>query len=288
MNRQPDPSSPDLLTVVQVLQELYSDSQDVVEIESLAAEILIYVQRARMELASLPDIVKVIAANYLRDGQRVQHLLQNPDSPVWGEVLTQVFNFAAKHSLYPKDTEAISWPDLDAFEDIKRNLRSYNFTGSLDHWITVAIVNRLRRYWRDRKSLSAGGRGFKSKSERESDAAEGDAEPPTLTLLSLDHLLELGVPFELKLDAEPRSVARDVENTELWRCINEAVLRLAERKQDELLPLIWFAVVDRGWRLREVADIFDLTISQVHRRIEQTRAYLRADPDVRQWLPVVD
>ena len=86
------------------------------------------------------------------------------------------------------------------------------------------------------------------------------------------------------MECDGVAVARHVEDAELWHLVGQTVHRLAERRRDELLATVWYAVVDRGWRLREVADLFGLTISQVHRRIEAVRDYLRHSPDVRQWL----
>jgi RNA polymerase sigma factor (sigma-70 family) len=272
---------PDLLIMCNVLQTLYRETYDDATIAALAEEIAPYVERSRMPLE---EAVEKIAPNYLRDGQRVQLLLSQPSSPDWDMVLEQVIAFASKHSLYPRDTEATSWPDLDAYNDVRRNLSSYNFEGSLDHWITVAVVNRLRRYWRDRKSLSAGGPGFKQRGGREADDAEHDHDPPKVVSLSLEQLIEQEWPLVGAQARDAASVVRDVEDAELYRLMWEAVSTLAVRKRDALLPALWHVVIEQGWRLREAAESFGLTISQVHRRIEQTRSYLREDPAVRQWL----
>lgn len=276
---------PDLLIICNVLQTLYRGVYDDATLATLAEEIAPYVERSRLPLA---EAVEKIAPNYLRDGQRVQLLLSQSSSADWDAVLEHVIAFASKHSLYPRDTEATSWPDLDAYADVRRNLASYNFEGSLDHWITVAVVNRLRRYWRDRKSLSAGGPGFKQRGGREGDDSEHDHEPPKAVSLSLEQLIEQEWPLVGAQTREATSVMRDVEDAELNRLMCEAVSQLAARKRDALLPVLWHVVIEQGWRLREAADNFGLTISQVHRRIEQTRSYLREDPAVRQWLRLAE
>lgn len=283
MKKQLDSTQPDRSAILAILQDLYQEQISAHDLEVLSAQILPYVERSRTQDVPLKETVEKIARNYLRDGARVHHLLEHEQSAAWQDVLEQIVAFATRHALFPRDTEAIGCPDLDAYADIQRNLRTYNFEGSLDHWIIVTVVNRLRRYWRDRKSLSAGGPGFKRKAEREG-GGEGAQEPGSVTPLSLDQINESNCTLLGAQEAGSTSVARDVEETELRRVIVEQVEALAERKRDDLLPLIWYAVVEQGWRLREVADIFGLTISQVHRRLEQTRLHLRQSPTVRQWL----
>jgi DNA-directed RNA polymerase specialized sigma24 family protein len=42
-------------------------------------------------------------------------------------------------------------------------------------------------------------------------------------------------------------------------------------------------MTEQGLKLREAADMLGLTISQVHRRVEQAREHLRRSPRVVQW-----
>lgn len=281
MNRELAPELPDVSIVLYTLTSLRGDRYTAAALEDLAQAILCYVQRSRLPL---PEAVDKIVTNYERDGARVQQLLDQPTSAEWDAVLEHVIGFASRHSLYPKDTEATSWPDLDAYHDVRRNLHSYNFEGSLDHWVTVTVVNRLRRYWRDQQSLSAGGPGFRKRPDREADDTESDHARPKGGPLSLDRMLESDWSIVGAQASDNVSVAHDVEDAELRRMTAAAVRTLATRRRDDLLPLIWDVVVERGWRLREVAESLGLTISQVHRRIEQTRCYLRRDPAVQQWL----
>lgn len=285
MKRELAPEPPDVSIVLHVLVTLRGEHDDLARLDQLARAIVFYVQRSRLPLV---EAVEKIVTHYEQEHARVQHLLDHPSSAAWSSVLEQVIGFASRHSLYPRDTEATSWPDLDAYQDVRRNLHSYNFEGSLDHWVTVAVVNRLRRYWRDRQSLSAGGPGFRSKSDGETNDGESDRERPKTASLSLHEIPEGDWRMVGTTTAQVASVAHDVEDAELRRVTAAAVHTLARHRRDELLPLIWDVVVERGWRLREAAESLGLTISQVHRRIEQTRSYLRRDPSVRQWFQCLD
>jgi hypothetical protein len=198
-------------------------------------------------------------------------------------VLSHVVAYARSRSLFPQDQDATGWPDLDAYDDIRERLHEYNFEGPLDAWMSVVISSRLRRYWRDRQALSAGGGGFKSASERDTARAAGF---PVARILHLSLDQPLGdddrAVSEWLTHATPL-VAETVEDAELSRIVAAEVKALASRG-DPLLAEIWNAVVDRQMRLREAAECYGLTISQTHRRVERVRTHLKHSPQVRQWL----
>lgn len=268
-------------SVLHLLQPIYGSSLDPAALESLACAILPYLQRTTLPLS---DAVSKIACHYLQDGARVQRLVADPEAPEWQSVLTQVLTFATKHALYPDDCDATSWPDLDAYRDIQVKLRSYNFEGSLDSWVTVTILNRLRRFWRDRQALSAGGPGFSYKATRTPDSAPAERPAAGRALqYSLEALADDEQLAAERLGSDLASVGYCVEAAELHRMIEEAVRTYALHKHDAQIPQIWHAVVDQQFKLREASDRFGLTISQVHRRLEQVRAYLRQDPHISLW-----
>jgi DNA-directed RNA polymerase specialized sigma24 family protein len=210
--------------------------------------------------------------------------MADQDCPEWQAVLTQVLVFATKHALYPDDIDATSWPDLDAYQDIQIKLPTYNFEGSLDSWVTVTILNRLRRFWRDRQALSAGGPGFKYKTGAAAAPAPADQSlAPKLYQFSLDQIADDEWLIAESHSADQFSVGSRVEDAELQRIVAEAVHDFALQKHDIQFQQIWHAVVERQLKLREASLYFGLTISQVHRRLEQVRAHLRQDPRVAHW-----
>lgn len=268
--------------VTQLLEPAYGLSLDPNALAALALEILPYLRRSQLPLRAATD---KIAHHYLQDSARVRRLTDDPNGPEWQAVLTQVLSFAARHALYPDDSDATTWPDLDAYGDIQRKLSSYNFEGSLDSWVTVTILNRLRRFWRDRQALSAGGLGF-YRSRPLDDAAS--AGPRGARTMSLEQLVDQEVLTAGPLRSDYRSVGHDVEDAELRRVVFGAVRAYALEKQDVQLVHIWHAVVEQQFKLREASDYFGLTISQIHRRLEQVRAYLRQDAHVSLWFELGD
>ena len=150
--------------------------------------------------------------------------------------------------------------------------------------MTVTILNRLRRFWRDRQALSAGGPGFKYKTVN--GIAPVSVDPPVLSKvhqLSLDAIADDEWLAAESLGAVQISVGHCVEDAELQRIVAEVVHDFAVQKHDEQLQQIWHTVIEEQLKLREASVHFGLTISQIHRRIEQVRAHLRQDPRVTQW-----
>lgn len=256
---------------------------DHTELIALVDAITPYLERS---LLPLPVAVARITSNYLRDGARVRQLLVSQDAPEWQTVLTQVCSFATQNRKYPSDIDASSWPDLDAFEDIRRKLHSYNFEGSFDNWILVTVVRRLARFWRDQQSLRMGGAGLLQRAEREAARELGDQHGgPRARQRSLDQLHDHDLQL---IETFQPSVAELVETAELQRLLDHKVRAYAAARNDPTLALIWHGVVNQRLKLREVAAHFGLSIAQVNRRIEQVRAHLRQDPTLIHWLKTTD
>lgn len=265
----------------QCLQSIYGDQYDRVTLETLEGAIEPYLQRTRLPRV---EAVQRISMNYLQDGARVKQLLSDSTGDEWQVILAQVVEFARQHALYPKDIEATSWPDLDAYEDIRRKLPSYNFEGSLDSWLTVTVVNRLRRYWRDQQALRVGGIGFAHIVELRR-SVDGDLLRRAQRL-SLDALTRDGFLLIDTMESTEPLIEDMVENAELRALVEQQVNAFATRKNDPLLSNIWYLAMDQQLKLREIAEQSGLSISQVHRRIQQVRDYLRENPRLREWLDV--
>lgn len=280
MNRRLYAALPDSSSVMATLQPLYAGQLDHADLALLAHAITPYLARTDLPWA---EAINKISFNYLRDGVRVQRLLSDAKAPEWESVLTNVLMRASQHRLYPRDTDATTWPDLDAYADIQRKLPSYNFEGSLNSWISIIVVNRLRRYWRDRQAISVGGSGFKTKAEREI-AKEKSTSPAKTQHYSLEKVMDHDWFMAHPLTAGYNSVVERVEATELRRLVVQSIERLAVYKQDTLLPSIWESFVEQRLKLREIAALFGLTVAQVYRRIEQVRLHLRQDPVLNTWL----
>lgn len=272
----------DPAAVLDLLQAECGADFDQAELVALVPAITPYLERS---LLPLPVAVVRITHHYLRDGARVRRLLANPDEPEWQTVLELVYRFATHNRMYPSDIEASSWPDLDAFDDIRRKLRSYNFEGSFDSWILVTVVRRLARFWRDQQSLRMGGTGIVPRAEREAARALGSYQTgPRASQRSLDQLHDHDHPLLDLLEAAQPSVADLVETAELQRLLDHSVQAYAARRNDPTLALIWHAVINQRMKLREVAVQFGLSIAQVNRRIEHIRTHLRQDPTLLHWL----
>jgi hypothetical protein len=256
------------------------------DLPALLDAIAPYLQRTALPLSlAIPRI----AGNYLRDGTRVRKLLSSPDEPEWQCVLEQVHAFATHHRMFPADSDATTWPDLDAFEDIRRKLDSYNFEGTFDSWIGVTVVRRLTRFWRDQQALRMGGAGIQPKAVREAAREQGSYQPgPRARQRSLDELQHDEVQLVELLQADQPSVAEQVEAAELQRLLNRQVHAFATARNDPALASIWHAVVNQHMKLREVGVQFGLSIAQVNRRIEQVREFLRHDPSLIHWLKTAD
>lgn len=275
-----DRSSNDPFEVQQVLHTAFGQCLGPAALQMLQRSIEPYIRRTRLPM---PEAVTVIAKNYLHDGARVQELLAGVDTDAWHDVLKQVVAFARRHYLYPTEAEATSWPDLDAFDDIRRKLPTYNFEGSLDSWITVTVLNRLRRFWRDQQAKRSGGAGFPSKGARDVQVNYARPPAPRTTQQSLDAVDASGMHTMDGLEGAESPVADSVEELELQRLVAKVVRSLAASKQDPLLPLLWQMVGEHEWKLREAAERSGLTTAQVHWRITQLKAYLREDPGLREW-----
>ena len=199
-------------------------------------------------------------------------------------MLHQVISYAARQSQFPNDAEATNWPDLDAYSDIQHKIASYNFEGNFDHWITVTVANRLRRFWRDQQAIRVGGPGIRTKAHREREGDNAPSAPPRASVVALP----LNGLAEQRIATNDELVAEQVEAAELRRIVAHSLTVMGAQKQDTQLPLLWFALVDQQLKLREIAARFDLTISQVHRRIESMRTHLRQDPALQRCLGRVD
>lgn len=269
----------DLSRVPDMLQPLVGAELTPTELATLVGNIRPYLNRTRLPLE---HAVPRIAGHFLRDGARVRELLAARESPAWQDILMHVVAFARSSSLFPEPWEVTSWPDLDAYEDIRERLPEYNFEGSLDAWMAVVITSRLRRYWRDRNALSAGGGGFLTSDER--DAARIAGVPVAgVRHLSLDlPAQDSELTLAEWLPMTTQTVAETVEGDELCRIVAAEVDAFAAQ-DDPLLADVWHAVFDQHLRLREAAESYGLTVSQTHRRVERMRNHLRRSPQVRRW-----
>lgn len=277
MNQQRDNSEDMALTVSRWLLEHYPDQLTEDKILGLTQVISIYVRRSKLPLdASVPKI----CTHFMQDGPFVHQLLADPDGQGWQVVLEQIISFATAHPYYPTAEQANSWPDLDAYEDIRRKLPSYNFEGPLDHWINATVVRRLTRFWRDQQALKAGGGGFRSAAERSNTSQPA---PSRVQHVSLHPDTDDDVPLAERMVAEQPAVDNQVEMAELERLVTRAVDLYATNKFDPQLRELWHALADQEYKLREVAEQLGLTVGQVYHRYLQLRAHLRADPEISNW-----
>lgn len=247
---------------------------------ALTKAILPYLKRTHLPF---DEAVLVIAMNYLQDGQRVETMLANPDAEEWQSVLSQIIAWATKHTLYPQDIEATGSPDLDAYDDIRKKLSSYNFEGPLDGWITVTVVRRLYRYWRSHSMLSAGGSGYKTRLQRITEQALPTPSMVFTHHYSLDTSDYDGTVLCEKLIAPEPSVEETAEANELGQIIRSAIAEYAAYRCDPSLGQIWHSIVDRRLRITEVADQLGLSIWQVYRRYESLKRMLQEDQRVNSW-----
>jgi hypothetical protein len=176
---------PDHETVVRMLEAHHGAFLDRVALDTLASAIMPYLARTRLPL---PVAVLRIAKYYQRDGEYVGRLMTSLQAQEWDEVLKWIIDYASKQAKYPRDTEAVSAPDLDAYDDIRQKISTYNFEGSFESWLTVTVVSRIQRYWRDRQTLSAGGNGIKSRAERIAEQNTAQWHPAPNQCLSLEML----------------------------------------------------------------------------------------------------
>lgn len=275
------PHSPcDHEAVLRVLEASDLASVDPPTLAALAIAIVPYVERTRLPFE---DAVPRIAKNYLCYGERVGRLLASPDTPEWYDVLERIIDCASKHALFPRDTEAVSAPDLDAYNEIRLKLGSYNFEGSFESWMTAVVLARLRRYWRDQQTLAAGGLGIKTKAERMLAQGEFQRRAPNASLVSLDWLVDKDDVPTNDLAAHGETVAEAVEVAELRTLILHELTALALRKNDPLMVHVWNATIEQGLKLREAAAGLGLTVAQVHRRVVQARQHLRQSPQIVGW-----
>ena len=265
--------------ITALLLECYGQTLEHAEVEKLAAAILPFVQRSRLPLH---DAVCRIATNYHIEAERVAALHEAPLGDAWQAVLVHILKFASRLSRFPSDQEAVSWPDLDAAEDVRSRLSTYNFEGSLDTWVSVAVTNRVRRYWRDQQSLGAGGQGFKSTAQRDAEREQGDISfAPRNAQESLDHLREddrMAQPSDAT-----QSVEASVQEAEFRRAVAAVLAKLAKERNDPDLPRLWEGFAEHEFKLHELAVKFDLNIWQVQRRLAHTRKRLRQDPTIQRW-----
>jgi hypothetical protein len=245
------------------------------ELHRLVYTIVIYVRRSKRPLA---DAVPRICKHFLEHGQFVHQLLADPASQDWQVVLTQVISYATAHPYFPAPEQASDWPDLDAYDDIRRKLPSYNFEGPLDRWINVTVVRRLTRFWRDQQAIKVGGAGF----QRGKRSDDGPA-PLRVRHIPLDEPLNEGLTLGERLEAAGPAVDNQIEMEELERMVSQAVELYAANKHDPELAALWRMIVDQEYKLREVAETFDLTIGQTYHRYLQLRDHLRADPQISSW-----
>lgn len=273
-------ASPQYDAVVHVLEACGQASLAYADLRALAMSILPYVERSRLPFE---DAVPKIARYYLQYGAVVKRLLASPETSEWHAVLGWVVETATRHALYPRDIEAVSAPDLDAYDEIRRKIGSYNFEGTLESWLTAVIVSRLRRYWRDQQTLAAGGVGIKTRAERASNVYAPRRRAPNASLMSLDQLTDRDDGWSGAPAAQDATTAEIVEGIELRALVLHELRALAQQKNDPLVLPVWHATVEQGLKLREVADGLALTVAQVHRRVALARHHLRQSQHIRQW-----
>lgn len=271
----------DLRDIVSILQTEANFPESEAELISLARAIKPYVERIDIPM---PETVIEIATNYRQDGPRVQRLLADSEAEDWHEVMVQVVETASARRRYPDDVDAHRWPDLDAYEDIRKKLPSYNFEGEFEHWITVITTNRLQRFWRDQQAISRGGVGFQSKAERDAVAATGQPQfSPRATMQSLDLLLETNRSMVEILQDSSLSAEDVVVAAELDRLLEEVVAELAKEVNEPRLFDIWRAVVIEEQTLSEVAKHFGKNITFIHRRVKLVQKHIQQDARLKDW-----
>ncbi|MBA3944200.1 MAG: hypothetical protein H0X37_06505 [Herpetosiphonaceae bacterium] len=258
---------------------------DEVAFEALAVAIEPYLRRTKRPLN---EAVSLIARHYEADGAQVQELRDDLNGAAWQTVLAHVLEFASKHHNFPRDTEATSWPDLDAYEDIREKLWSYNFEGVFSHWVVVTVKRRIGRYWRDKQALQAGGAGFRLSAKLADEVGEQVADDPPRSSQrvqhsSLDAQNDQGLPIIETLEAEQPTIAALVEDVVLWTAVRQEVQAFAAIRQDYSLFVLWCGFVERGLKLWELGVAYDLKVGQVHRRITLVRNHLRQSPNLRDW-----
>ena len=279
-----DQSTPQLDPTGALSQALQNHSGDQLDAQRCAAIAHIlrpYVERSHL---SFTDAVAAIVRNYLADGERVTAMLADPNASEWQDVLAKIITWATCHSLYPHETEATASPDLDAYDDVRKKLASYNFEAPLDTWITVTVTRRLHSYWRSHSTLRAGGSGTKSRKQRLAEQTLAQA-PPAVAVrhCSLD---AVGDDGRLLIDTyTPSSVSVEdtAEANEIQRVVTALVEDYATEHADPLLIQIWNSVVEQHLKLGEMGQQFDLSLWQVYRRVERLRRMLREDHRVRAW-----
>ncbi len=285
MDRRLGLSPSDRQAVLRILTMQHGTSHNPAALQALADAITPYLVRSRQPLEQA--VVK-IARNYLRDGGRIRLLIGGERTPEqkheWDLVLTWIIKYAAEHSRYPLDTEAVSAPDLDAYEDVRKNLHTYNFEGPLDHWLTTTVSNRIARYWRDRQTKRAGGGGIlRTTAQQTGEQMQQVSSAPRAYHLPLDWLLHGEIPQSAIAEKGGHDLNAIVASTQFEQLVVQELQRLANDRNDPLLLSVWDAVVVRDMKLRETAEQFNLTIGQVHRRITQARQHLRNNPLIIQW-----
>lgn len=281
MTMRGDRSHNDPLAVVGILRTAPNFPQDEAKLLSLAQAIMPYLEQTGLDM---PDAAIRIATNYLHDGPRVERLLADPEAEDWHEVMVQVVEAARRRRRYPDDVDAHSWPDLDAYEDIRKKLPSYKFEGPFEHWITVITIKRLHRFWRDQQAEFRGGGGFQSKEDRDTAAAAGQSQhSPRDTMQSLDLLLETSRSAANILADPSLSLEHVVAAAELYRLLEEVVTELAEAMNEPRLFDMWRAVVIGERTLREVAHHFGQNITFIQRRVKLVQKHLQQDARLRDW-----
>lgn len=277
-----DPTPYDAEAVHQLLVAAYGAVLDATAIQALQQQIEPFVRRTTKPLV---EIVPVIADHYRRERERLRLLLDDTDPQAWEAVLQQVIHFASRHHLYPTDAEATSWPDIEAYEDIRHKLAGYNCEGTLDSWIRSIVVSRLRRFWRDQQAQRVGGTGFLSRTARAEAQATGQAAPPPRSQQqSLDAVSDGGAALGETLAADELPVDVHAENDALQRLVIHEVGAFAAQRDDPLLVVVWQLVGMHQWKLREAAAYAGLSIGQVHRRVEQVRTHLQLNPCLQHWI----
>lgn len=278
---QENPFPDELTFIVEVLESTPDFPRDQAALKALAQDIAPYVRRTQLPRQ---DAVIQIATNYLQDGLRVKRLLEDPDYNGWQDVLQAVINVARKSRLYPDDVDAGNWPDLEGFEDIRKNLHQYNFEGSFASWLTAVTVHRLHRFWRDQNAIFRGGAGFQNRGERDQDTAAGRLrQGPYATQQSLDLIFETNRSAQEILEDPSLSVESVAEAAECFRLVKEVIDELAEATDDPRLFEIWRLVLIEEQTLSDVAQRFGVAISTIHRQLKQIKNHVRQDPRLLNW-----
>lgn len=280
MTQQSD-AFPDVVTATSDwLHSTYGAGLTPLEIEGLTAAIVVYVRRSRYPAR---DIIPRIVENYIKDGTRVHELLADSDANAWKAIMQQIITFATAHPYYPTIEDATSSPDLDAYEDIQRNLASYNFECPLDRWINTVVIRRLLRFWRDRQSLRAGGVGFLAKEVRDAQRRGDEVDSGRrISHISLDGMVD-DAPVSEQIEAPQPAIYDIVEGTVLEKLVEQLVGSYAMHVDEPDLPKLWRSIVLDELKLREVAEMYNMTINQIHYRVQQINRYLSKHPDILGW-----